>query len=165
MWRKAIVIGLCVVGLAAAEITSAETEYRSVAKGDAIVAEQGAVTPVSMAIPSVSVEVKILPGGKTGGGWILAEREANYWQMGRSFLVYGHNTDEVLGNLGKAELGDVVKIVWSDGSGNNYRVVEKKLVRGKSEINTPRGDSRQIVLVTCGGWLDWERWVVVASEV
>lgn len=124
--------------------------------------------PVRLRLPSVSLDLLVVPAYKTGSRWPTTSRGISYLassplpgEIGNS-IFYGHNWSRILGQLKNSRPGDPLAIVYSDGRTNTFTIQEVKTVGpNATEILDP-ADFPQITLYTCTGFLDTRRLVVTA---
>jgi LPXTG-site transpeptidase (sortase) family protein len=126
-------------------------------------------SPQSIEIPSIAVNLPIVPAIMKGNSWETSNIGVSYLsssplpgQKGNS-VMYGHNWGHLLGNLSKVKPGQSVYIVMNNGIKQKF-VVEYTAVVSPSQtyIIDNTNDSR-LTLYTCTGFLDSKRFVVVAK--
>lgn len=126
-------------------------------------------SPKSIIIPSISLNLAIIPATVTGSNWETTSKGISYLstspmpgEKGNS-VMYGHNWLSILGNLSKVKPGQKIIVVMHNGLKKEF-IVEYTAVVDPSQTyiidNTP--DTR-LTLYTCTGFLDLKRFVVVAK--
>lgn len=124
--------------------------------------------PVRLRLPSLSLDLAVIPAYKTDSRWPTTSRGISYLassplpgDIGNS-IFYGHNWVHILGQLKNSQINDPLIIVYSDGRTKNFSVTEVKTVGpNATEILDPAAVP-QITLYTCTGFLDTRRLVVIA---
>lgn len=127
--------------------------------------------PVMLYIPKIAKTLSIADGEVVGNRWSVSETGVSYLvtsalpgTFGNSVL-YGHNRQDILGNLPKVTIGDDIYVVAESGEVIKYEVFERKEIQPTQvEILNDVGDSR-LTIYTCSGFLDQARFVVVARLV
>lgn len=127
--------------------------------------------PLTFAIPSLSIELPVVPGRIEGSQWAMTRQGISYLetspvpgQQGNS-IFYGHNDRSLLGNLTKAKPGQVVRIGFDDGTRQDFVVdLTGEVTPKQTEILQDAGDTR-LTIFTCSGLFDQKRFVVIATPV
>ena len=129
-----------------------------------------APTPAKIYIPKLEKTLDVSDGFIQDNRWTISVTGISYLttsgKIGEqgNVVLYGHNTQEVLGRLWKVQVGDIVEVTDSGGNVRKYEVFERKEVKpNKVEILESTGDSR-LTIYTCSGFLDTARFVVVAKK-
>lgn len=126
------------------------------------------LTPVSLRIKSLSVNLPILSSKIVNGSWETTKTGVSYLSLspipgshGNSIL-YGHNYPNLLGNLTHIKNGDEIEIVFSDQSVKRFKVAYFQTVTpDETHVLSSSGDAR-LTIYTCTGFLDLKRFVVIA---
>ena len=128
--------------------------------------------PAKLYIPRLSRILYVSDGYVTGNRWIISQTGVSFYpesalpgtSSGNSVL-YGHNTEEILGGLWQVQDGDFLYVVLKNGEFVKSQVFEKKEITPKQvEILNSSADSR-LTIYTCSGFLDTARFVVVGKLV
>ncbi|QQS39485.1 sortase [Candidatus Woesebacteria bacterium] len=127
--------------------------------------------PVSLSLSTLDINLSVFPARVNEGRWETTTEGVSFLvssatpgQNGNS-VFYGHNYKNILGNLAKAQPGDLIKIVLSDGTTRSYKIEYVQIVSpDQMGILDPTNDER-ITLYTCSGFLDSKRLVVTALPV
>jgi LPXTG-site transpeptidase (sortase) family protein len=125
--------------------------------------------PVAVVSGSLSIKLPVFQAEVEGNKWPATSKGVSYLsstalpgEMGNSVL-YGHNWPNLLGNLTKAQEGDDIVVVFSDGSRKKFIIDSTFIVTPDSGwILSPTDDTR-ITIYTCTGFLDSKRFVAVAK--
>jgi hypothetical protein len=112
------------------------------------------------------IAVAVEPMRASSGTVLVSETKAS-WFLGSSTLdkpgnviVYGHNKQEILGNLPRIRVGDEVTLEGIDGEAYRYRVTVSKPV-GVKDISWLEKTTQPVVTIyTCYGFMDSQRWIV-----
>jgi LPXTG-site transpeptidase (sortase) family protein len=124
--------------------------------------------PVTVTIPTVSIENKVMPATIQDGIWQTSDTTATHLVTsarpgeGGNIVIYAHNRAHLFRNLKDAQKGDVVNITTDNGTVYEYTIGEKKVVT-PDEIDVVLPTDHEILTVyTCTGFLDTKRLVVKA---
>ena len=126
--------------------------------------------PVRVSIGRLKLDLPIMPAGIVDGKWEENDSGVSYWsqspvpgEVGNSVL-YAHNWPNLFGSLKKLKVGDEIKVTLSNGEEKIFIVKETYSVTSdQSHILNQTVDTR-LTLYTCDGFLDLERFVVIASN-
>lgn len=124
--------------------------------------------PVEIIIPSLALKLPIIPSSIKNGVWETTNEGVSYLlsspipgQAGNSIL-YGHNFTRLLGKLPQMKPGNEISIIYNDNSQEKFLTQFTSIVSpNQIDILKPSQDKR-ITVYTCTGFLDSERFVVVA---
>ena len=122
-------------------------------------------------IPRLAKILYISDGQVVDNRWTISETGVSYLttsaipgQVGNS-VIYGHNRNEILGDLPQVVDGDPIYVILESGDFVKYQVAETKVIQpSQVEILNQSADSR-LTIYTCTGFLDTARFVVVARQV
>ncbi len=122
--------------------------------------------PTQISAPSVNVNLNISPGIISGNDWTLYYDKASWLSTSSTLgkgnvIVYGHNLENLLGNLKNIKVGDEIKIL-SNEKVFIYEVTEKKAV-SPDDTNAVLSSENQLTLYTCDGTFDQKRLIVIAK--
>ena len=120
-------------------------------------------------IPRIGIDLSISPTKIINNQWEISEKSASYLLgsgiPGRegNVVIYGHNKNHLFGPIRWLEKEDEIKVINKKGEKFVYKVVETKTVSPETvEVLAPTDDAT-LTLYTCTGFLDRERFVVVAK--
>ena len=127
--------------------------------------------PVKIYIPKMGRTLDVSDGYIENGRWKVAISGVSYLtssgQVGMvgNAVIYGHNTQSILGGLWRVQNGDSIEVTAGDGKVYKYEIFERKEVKpNQVEILTQTDDAR-LTIYTCSGFLDSARFVVVGKLV
>jgi LPXTG-site transpeptidase (sortase) family protein len=124
--------------------------------------------PTKISIKDLGIDLPITQAKINNNTWETTENGVSYLsssplpgEKGNSIL-YGHNWANLLGPLMKIRTGQEIEVQFSDRSKKRFVVEYTSVVSpDESSILAPSKDKR-ITLYTCTGFLDSQRFVVVA---
>jgi len=115
----------------------------------------------SIIIPKIGVNFPIYRPQQIGDMLMVGHREVLLTTIDDRKVYYGHNGSDVFGGLFQLRVGDQIKTI-DEGIENKYEVTETRLVN-KTEVESLKAESDQIVLVTCSFTKPEFRIIVKAS--
>ena len=124
--------------------------------------------PIIINISSVAVHLPIFFSEIKNNQWEVTDNGVSYLkssvipgEVGNS-IMYGHNWNNILGNLIKVKTGEKIEILFEDGSKKEFIItlIQEVKPHDVSILNNTI-DSR-ITIYTCSGFLDSKRFVVTA---
>jgi len=125
--------------------------------------------PDKILIPRMGVDLSISPTRVVNNQWEISAEGASYLLgsgiPGRegNVVIYGHNKNHLFGPIRWLGENEEIKIVNKKGEEFIYQTVEIKTVSPEAvEVLSPTEDVT-LTLYTCTGFLDRERFVVVAK--
>lgn len=125
--------------------------------------------PAKIAIAKVGVELPVFPAKVAEDNWEVSDKGASYL-LGSGFpgregnvVIYGHNKNSLLGPIRWLSKDGEIKIVNKKGEEFIYHVVETKTVSPETVAVLAPTQDATLTLYTCTGFLDRERFVVVAK--
>lgn len=124
--------------------------------------------PTQILIPKVRINLPVLVAKAGGEVWEVSDKGASYL-LGSgipgkgNLVIYGHNKTSLFGPIRWLENGDEIKIKNKKEQEFIYKVVETKTVSPKNvEVLAPTEEAI-LTLYTCSGFLDSQRFIVVAK--
>ena len=127
--------------------------------------------PAKIYIPKLGKTLDISDGYLENNRWVISKTGVSYLttsgQVGKvgNAVIYGHNTQGILGRLWRVQNGDYIEVTAQDGKVYKYEIFERKEVKPNAvEILTQTDDAR-LTIYTCSGFLDSARFVVVGKLV
>lgn len=124
--------------------------------------------PKILIIRDLGIELDIYPESIINGKWKATDKGVSYLsstsipgEIGNS-IIYGHNWKNLLGNLVKAKPGQIVEIIYPDGSIKKFEVKYTQVVTSDQTQILNQSEDIRITLYTCIGFLDTKRFVVTA---
>lgn len=127
--------------------------------------------PVKIHIPKLSRTLDVSDGFVENNRWKVATGGVSYLtisgQVGKvgNAVIYGHNTQGILGGLWRVQNGDVVEVTAQDGKIYKYEIFERKEVKPNAVEILTQSDDARLTIYTCSGFLDSARFVVVGKLV
>lgn len=138
-----------------------ETEIQSVES------ENARLRPVHISIPSL-IDIDINEQHLVDGQWTVDQQVASYLASSArpseagNIIIYGHNTKQIFGKLHLVKIGDLIAIDTADGQTHQYLVTDT-LEIDPSQIQYLMQKSEETLTVyTCYGFMDRNRWLVIA---
>lgn len=114
--------------------------------------------PKRLKISSHNIDVELFEGKITNHKWEITDRGANF--IGNIF--YGHNWENLLGNLIHVLPGETIEIQYEDYV-KVYKIVSTQVVNPDQTSVLKLNDESTILVYTCTGPLDSKRFIVVAE--
>ncbi len=125
--------------------------------------------PKQIVIEKVGIDLPIFAGSIVKGKWTVVANGANHWnesaKLGEkgNVVIYGHNWGNLFGPIRQLEVGDTIRVRGENDQLFNYTVIQTMSVKPTQvEIVAPTKEP-QLTLYTCIGFLDRERFVVIAK--
>jgi len=132
------------------------------------VVEEGDL-PEKVLISKIKLDLLVSPVKVVDNQWIISEKGVSYLLgsgiPGRegNVVIYGHNKSHLFGPIRWLEIGEEIKLISQRGDEYIYSIVETKIVSPETvEVLAPTKDAI-LTLYTCTGFLDRERFVVIAK--
>lgn len=130
-----------------------------------------ATIPKLLIIKSANISLPVIPSSTHNNTWDITFDGVSFLTSsvkpgtpGNS-VFYGHNWENLLGNLHTVKPGDTVEIIMSDKKRMKFTVEYTAVVTpDKTEVIKNTNDTR-ITIYTCIGFLDSKRFVVVAKPI
>ncbi len=130
---------------------------------------QSEIYPTRVVIEKIDINLPIIPAKVHGQKWETTSLGVSWLDIspipgekGNSIL-YGHNWNNLLGNLSKIEPGDKIKILYSGASEQSFIVESTAFVAPDNVLVLSQTNSKKITIYTCAGLFDEKRFVAVAS--
>ncbi len=147
-------------------------ESSPIDKIDLTVEQIDTTLPVKIRIPKLDITLNIVSGNYDpySDNWDIYDNVAhlalptNSYMQKKNMLIYGHNSDNVFGNLDDLYNNDTVQLIYSDGSSKTFMLKESVQVSPNNvTIFTYNGQPR-LTLLTCTGLLNELRALYHFSE-
>lgn len=125
--------------------------------------------PSQVLIPSLGIDLPVFPAEATGSKWEISEEGASYLLKSGipgkpgNTVIYGHNKRNILGPVLWIKKGAEIKLKNKDGENFTYEVMETKIVSPEQVKVLAPTEETILTLYTCTGFLDSQRFVVVAK--
>jgi len=125
--------------------------------------------PARVVIKDLNIDLPLIPSHVVNNNWETTDRGASYLassptpgETGNS-IIYAHNWASLFANLVYAVPGEKLEIEFTDKTKKTFVVKYTSSVSPDAfSILAPSND-RRITLYTCKGFLDSQRFVVVAT--
>ena len=135
-----------------------------------VVSEQRFYRPQSLVIGE-TLEVAVETGFFVEDAWSLSQTTALFandsafpGQPGNT-IIYGHNSDKILGKLSRVEVGDILSVTTTDGKLHSYSIIEKSIVPLDQTHYLEPTTEHVLTMYTCSGWMDTKRLVIRAKPL
>lgn len=125
--------------------------------------------PTRIIIAKASLDLPISPAEVINNHWQTSEEGASYLLgsgvPGRegNAVIYGHNKTHLFGSIRWLGEGEEIKIINQKGEAYIYSIVQTKTVTPETVTVLAPTEDATLTLYTCTGFLDRERFVVVAK--
>lgn len=129
------------------------------------------IKPVYIKAYPVGVDVAIKEAGIVNGIWQVHPNEVSYLKTSdgiggsSNIILYGHNKINVLGPIRHIKIGAVIELTGSDGNVYKYEVTKTDTVKPDNLVYLNELDRETLTIYTCTGFLDTERFIVVANRI
>ena len=127
--------------------------------------------PVHISIPAVGVNLDIEETAITNGIWQISGKGASHLNISARpdengpIILYSHNTNERFGPIRWLSTGEMIEIRANDGKIHKYKISETLRVKPDRLDVLTKHKEETLVLYTCDGFADLERFVVVAKPL
>ena len=125
--------------------------------------------PTRLIIRNSNIDLPIIPAKVKGQNWETTTQGVS-WLINSSLpgeegnsVIYGHNWENLLGNLISVKPGYQIEIAYKDGSKKIFTVDSTAIVSPKNISVLKQSKDKKITLYTCAGLFDEKRFVVVAK--
>ena len=117
--------------------------------------------PQRLKIKSLKIDLPIIPQQINKNVWETTENGVSYLKN-THYILYGHNWQNLLGNLTKAKPKMNIEIEFNDKSVKKFAVINTLEV-SPNQNKIPYDEKNQILIIyTCTGFFDEKRFVVTA---
>jgi LPXTG-site transpeptidase (sortase) family protein len=126
--------------------------------------------PVRVVIPWY-VDTPVKDGYVENNDWTILNNEAVYLAKSArpgttgNIVIYGHNTNSVMGNIRALKGYETIKLIMSDKSEREYKVKLLRQVQPTAMQYLEPTESETLTIYTCAGPGDSERFIVQAVPV
>lgn len=129
------------------------------------------VIPSRLVIQTIGVDLPIVPSEIKNKKWSDTKTGVSYLsssplpgEEGNS-VIYGHNWQGLLGSLPSVTPGDIISIVYSDGSTKDFEIEFTTTVDPSQTGVLASSKQKRLTVYTCTGFLDSKRFVATAFLV
>lgn len=120
-------------------------------------------------IPGIDIKLPVEESVIKNGSWEVSTKGVSHlWgssvpgQKG-AIIVYGHNKSQILGSLKRLKIADRVTLTTGDGKKHVYSIVNTLTVSPKDTWVLESSGRERLILYTCTGLFDLQRFVVLAE--
>jgi LPXTG-site transpeptidase (sortase) family protein len=127
--------------------------------------------PRNIEIPERGILAPLVPSIIADGNWEVNTHSASLLvQDGEllaenGFIIYGHNTAAIFSKLQQVKAGDEITLRYTDGRELVYSVVSTVVVSADERNVLEYAQEDTILVYTCVGFLDRERFVVIGKRI
>lgn len=125
--------------------------------------------PIQIIVDKVGINLPIAETAITNGVWQIAPNAVSHLNISARpgengpIILYDHNTDDKFGPIRWLSTKDTIQIKTADGKSHTYKITQMMTVApDKMEIFTQQRDE-SLILYTCDGFADLERFVIIAK--
>ncbi len=124
--------------------------------------------PITITIPSVNVTLPIEETAINNGVWQIAENGASHLTISARpgedgpIIMYGHNTNVRFGRILSLKNGNKILIKTADDKIHQYKIIQTRVVSSTELDVLTQKPGESLILYTCTGFADWNRFVVIA---
>jgi len=127
--------------------------------------------PTWISIPAVDMELPIIETAISGNTWGIAENGISHLDISARpnedgpIILYGHNTDNRFGPIRWLSKGQEITITNAQNRSRQYTIT-KTLDVSPSEVSvllSQKGET--LILYTCDGFADLQRFIVIAKPI
>lgn len=125
--------------------------------------------PRVIRIPSLNKTLPIIPATIDNGKWTLTDKGVSYLTSSKipgeegNGIMYGHNWQTLLGGLEKIKPGSKIEVEFTNGMKRTFIVQVSAHVSPDQTSVLKQSHDKRLTLYTCSGFLDTQRFVVVAT--
>ncbi len=141
--------------------------FETAVPGPVIIADRPS-PPSRLVIPALDLSLPIAPARIIDGVWQTSDETISHLEITArpqelgNMVMYGHNTQSLLGRLPGIKLNDEISIVNEEGLTLSYTVKKLSVVKPDDVKAVQPTESEKLTLYTCVGWFDSERFIVEA---
>lgn len=125
--------------------------------------------PTQISIKKAGIDLPIAETAINNGVWQIAQNAVSHLNISARpgengpIILYDHNTDDKFGPIRWLSKGDTIDIKTADGKTYSYTITQTMQVRpDKMDIFTQQ-KGETLILYTCDGFADLERFVVIGT--
>jgi LPXTG-site transpeptidase (sortase) family protein len=127
--------------------------------------------PNHIIISKVNIDLPIEETTINHGVWQIADNGASHLTISANpgekgpIILYGHNTTERFGPIRWLSIDDQIRITTTDKKIHTYKIIKKLTVSpDKLDVFT-KNSGETLIIYTCDGFADLQRFVVLAVPV
>lgn len=126
--------------------------------------KKGTPTPTRLIIKDLHIDLPVIPQKIVQGKWETTENGVSYL-IGSSWILYGHDFANLLGNLKNAKPKMTLVVNFSNQSVKKFVITNTMEVYPTQTQVLAVGKSPVLIIYTCSGFFDEKRFVVAAKPV
>lgn len=127
--------------------------------------------PTEIIIDKVNIDLPVEQAAIKNGVWEIGQKGASHLNISSrpgepgAVIMYGHNTNDRFGPIRWLGSGDRIDVMTADGKKHTYKITQTMKVKpDKMDVFTQdRGEV--LILYTCDGFADLERFIIVAKPI
>ena len=133
--------------------------------------ESNGIKPIYIKSYPIGIDVDIKQSTIKNGVWTINPSSANYLVESAgigdkgNIIIYGHNSNDMLGPLRYIKEGAVIDILASDGVTYQYRVIKTDTVNPDDLRYIQNTSDETLTIYTCTDIFDSKRFVAVAKRI
>lgn len=138
---------------------------------ESVTAHLSTDTPVSIQIPSRSMNLNVEPGRIVKGVWLISGKNASYLLgsaapgTNGNIVIYGHNKDQIFGPIRWMHIGERITITTKEGKKYDYEVTSRETVNPNQVEVLNQTSTETLTLFTCTSFADSQRFIIKAKRV
>lgn len=123
---------------------------------------------VKINITKINLDLEVEETLIKNGVWEISNSKASHLKnsavpgQDSSIIIYGHNKTKIFGLIRDLKMGDNITLQTTDQKSHQYQVTEIMVVSPK-DVQILNEKSETLILYTCTGFLDSQRFVVKAE--
>lgn len=124
--------------------------------------------PTKIMIPAVGINLPITETAINHGVWQVADDAISHLTISArpgeigTIILYGHNTNDRFGPIRWLSVGQTIVMQTKDSKTHTYKIVETKDVAPSDVSVLLPTNQEKLILYTCDGFADLQRFIVVA---
>lgn len=125
-------------------------------------------TPVRLRIAKLGIDLPVDQTKRMGNSWEVSDRGISYFnssvlpgEVGAG-IFYAHNWSNLLGSLPQVKKGAEVEIFFADGVKLDFIIQNTQVVDAEYKLSLSEPDKKLILIYTCTGFLDAQRFIAQA---
>ena len=123
------------------------------------------IEPIHIKAYPVGVDIDIKSAVIVKGVWPVFPDSAGFITNGNNTIIYGHNKDNIFGPIRWIQKGTKIEILGSDDKTYMYEVIKTDTVKPDNLEYINETETEVLTLYTCVGFLDSQRFIVVAKRI
>ncbi len=127
--------------------------------------------PTRIIIPKVNIDLPIEETAITNGSWQVSQTAISHLTASArpeekgTIILYSHNTDDRFGPIRWLNKGEKIEIRTAGGKNHAYMVSQTLKVSPSQMDILTQNKGETLILYTCDGFADLQRFVILASPI